>query len=234
MSNWIFSYFLIAKVGSWFCCYAHITEETRCVPGKIRSFIQIQEILRQISLQRSPRGSEVIESGYCKRQLKYSTEAFRTQPLFTFQSPLLPSPGFSLGLKHIHTHTHTITLLKNILNIFCLPVCTYVYHLHVVPVEARRGRASDFPIIGVTDSCEFSMWVLETEPRSSAKAVNALNPLSSPTALLLIQGPVFTVHGSNTPSSYGSVSSFATPGQCSSSPPKIAFPSHLSKLLPIP
>jgi hypothetical protein len=66
--------------------------------------------------------------------------------------------------------------LKNQLVYFfmsVLPASIYVYQAHAVPVETREGIGS--PGAGVMDGCEPLCKVLGTKPRSSARAVDALN-----------------------------------------------------------
>lgn len=48
-----------------------------------------------------------------------------------------------------------------------LPTYMYVYHMHAVPTETRKGIRSRH--------WTFDKWVLETERRSHTKALSALN-----------------------------------------------------------
>lgn len=57
----------------------------------------------------------------------------------------------------------------------CMCVCT----AHVCSAHGGEPRASDPLVIGVTDDCEHSMWVLRIEPRPSEHATNTLNYMNT-------------------------------------------------------
>lgn len=61
--------------------------------------------------------------------------------------------------------------------VFCLYVCLCtMYMLLYLSVEVRKGHQESLELKLQTDGCELpSMWVLGCKPRSSERAISALN-----------------------------------------------------------
>lgn len=59
------------------------------------------------------------------------------------------------------------------MRLFCLHVCLYTMCVLGASKGSEEGIGSSR--IGVRDSCEPAIWVLGMDPRSSARALSALN-----------------------------------------------------------
>jgi hypothetical protein len=120
-------------------------------------------------------------------QQQGTAKAWPQWPMSSSQAPLLKFPEFpkmvllaaNLGFNTWACGVHyTVLLCKDFLKLFmCVDVSMYMtmYHMCAVPVEARRGHP--IPWKWSSKHLWATMWVLGTEPQSSAKAACVPSPL---------------------------------------------------------